>query len=166
MKKMVFVVLLFALAAGLNAQTDKAQDEALWFRMTAKDYWTVKQAGYTIVTWDSLQSDSVWSAPFRTWDYMSAMVRILKDSIRIGVKLYSGIDTTRTAMAFGRTLEWDQYNDADSTYISGIGYYNSNLTEQPCPVHMWGRLVIKAEAPGVRVAKDDSLFTVFMTGRK
>ena len=126
----------------------------------------MKQAGYTSATWDSVKSDSVWSEPFHTWDYMSARLWIIQDSVRLSCKYYSGPDTARSSMAFGKALEWDQYTDCDSAYVSGIGYYNANLTETAIPVHVWGRLVFKAASPGVRVASADSLFKVELTGRK
>lgn len=165
MKKIVaLLVLLLAVCA--MAQDYKAQDEALWFRMTAKDYWMVRQAGYTINTWDSVTTTAVWSEPFRTWDYMSAIVHVVKDSVRGYLEYWAGVDTARATMVFGRTLEWDKEASLDSTYVSSTGYWSCNLTEEPIPIHTWGRLKFTPGGSGSRVTKDDSLFTIYLTGRK
>jgi len=158
MKKVALLVLVLAVCS--MAQSTSWGKNMVW------DKWTLKQAGYTSATWDSVKSDSVWSEPFLTWDYMTARLWIIEDSVRVIAKYYSGPDTARTRMAFGKALEWDQYTDCDSTNVSGIGYYNANITETAIPVHIWGRLLFKAVAPGVRVKSADSLFAVDMTGRK
>jgi hypothetical protein len=167
MKKLIFVVLLLALSVPLFAQTYKAQDEAAWFRLSAKDYWGLKRDGRTSATWDSLiGTASFWTAPFRSWDYQSAIIHIIKDSVRFEVEYWAGVDTARATMVFGRVLEWDKGAALDSTYLASTGYWNCNITESAIPVHPWARLKITPTVYGGRVKADTGLFTVFITGRK
>lgn len=42
MKKLILVALLVALAVPVMAQDYKAQDDAVWFRATVKDWWQVR----------------------------------------------------------------------------------------------------------------------------
>lgn len=167
MKKLLFFVMVLALTVPVMAQDYKAQDEGYWFRNSAKDWWMLRQAGYTINTWDSLTStrDGYWSEPFRAYDYQSVICHVIKDSVRIYVEYWAGVDTSRAKMVYGRTLEWDKAAALDSTYCSSKGYWNSNITEEPIPVHPWARLLVYQGA-GSRAVKDDSLFTIYMTGRK
>lgn len=165
MKKLVFLfIVIFAVVA--IAQDYKAADEALWYRMTAKDWWMVRQAGYAINTWDSVTTAAVWSEPFRSWDFQSVICHMIKDSVRVYAEYWAGVDTNRATMVYGRTLEWDKAAALDSTYVSSTGYWNCNVTEEPVPVHPWARLKFTPGASGSRKIKDDSLFTIYITGRK
>ncbi len=166
MKKMILVVLVLALTFPVIAQQYKAQDEAYWFRNSAKDWWMLRQAGYTINTWDSVTTTGVWSEPFRAYDYQSVICHVIKDSVRGYFEYWAGVDTNRSTMVFGRTLEWDKAAALDSTYVSSKGYWNCNITEQPIPVHPWARLKFIPGSSGSRVANDDSLFALYVTGRK
>lgn len=168
MKKLFFVALILALVAPVMAQDYKAQDEGYWFRNSAKDWWMLRQAGYTVNTWDSVTSNrnDYWSEPFRAYDYQSVICHMIKDSVRGYVEYWAGVDTNRTTMVFGRVLEWDKAAALDSTYVSSKGYWNANITEEPIPVHPWARLKFVPGATGSRTVKDDSLFTLYMTGRK
>ena len=162
MKKLV-VLFIIILSIGAIAQD---QSGLKWWNSTSTDYWLLKQAGYTINTWDSVTTSAVWSEPFRPWNYMSACLHMVKDSVRVYVEYWAGLDTARASMVFGRTLEWDNAVNLDSTYLSSTGYWNSNITASPIPVHPWARLKITPGATGSRVIKDDSLFTIYITGRK
>lgn len=166
MKKLLFVLLILAAAGSVFPQGYKAQDEAAWFRATVKDWWLVRQAGYTINPWDSVTTSAVWSEPFRTYDFMSAIVHVNKDSFRGYWEFWSGIDTTRATMVFGRTMEWDKAAALDSTYTSSTGYWSCNITESAIPIHYYGRLKFTPGASGSRVTKDDSLMFVYITGRR
>ena len=166
MKKLILVALLVALAVPVMAQDYKAQDDAMWYRATVKDWWMLRQAGYTINTWDSVTTTAVWSEPFRAYDYMSVIVRVIKDSVRGYWEYWSGIDTTRATMVFGRTLEWDKAADLDSAYTSSTGYWNCNITSEAIPIHYYGRLKYVPGASGGRTVNDDSLLTVHITGRR
>ncbi len=165
MRNLVLIALLIAVSVPVLAQDYKAQDEALWYRSTVKDHWMVRQDGYTINTWDSVTTSAVWSQPFRTYDFMSVIVHMIKDSVRGYWEYWAGVDTARATMVFGRTLEWDCAADLDSTYTSSTGYFNANITDEAIPVHNFGRLKFTPGASGSRKIKDDSLFTVFVTGR-
>ena len=145
-----------------------AQDQSglKWWNATATDYWLVKQAGYTINTWDSVTTSAVWSEPFRSWSYMSTYLHMIKDSVRVKVEYWAGLDTARASMVFGRTLEWDKAANIDSTYLSSTGYWNNNITASAIPVHVWARLKITPGASGSRIIKDDSLFVIYFTGRR
>ena len=166
MKKLIYVLLVLALVLPLYGQDYKAQDEGYWYRNTAKDWWMLRQSGYAINTWDSVTTTGVWSEPFRAYDFQSAILHMIKNSVRVYVEYWAGVDTNRATMVYGRTLTWDKAAALDSTYVSSTGYWNSNITEEPIPVHPWARLKVVPGATGSRTAKDDSLFTVYMTGRK
>jgi hypothetical protein len=162
MKRIVLIVMLFAACAMAQTQSAGRWDNY----QTLHDYWLVKQAGYTVNTWDSVTTSAVWSEPFLTWDFMSAIVRVYKDSVRGKFEYWAGKDTTRATMVFGRTLEWDKAADLDSMYVASTGYWSSNITAAAIPIHRYGRLKYIPGTSGGRVVNDDSLFAVWMTGRK
>ena len=168
MKKMILVVLVLALTFPVIAQQYKAQDEAYWFRYEVKDWWMLRQAEYKSNVWDSVTSNrnDYWSEAFRSYDYQSVICRVIKDSVRGYFEYWAGVDTNRSTMVFGRTLEWDKAAALDSTYVSSTGYWNCNITEKPIPVHPWARLKFIPGASGGRAVNDDSLFALYVTGRK
>lgn len=162
MKKLVFLFVII-LAVGAIAQD---QSGLKWWNATSADYWLLKKAGQTSSTWDSITTAAVWSEPFRTWNYMSAICKVNLDSVRVYVEYWAGLDTARASMVYGRTLEWDKAANLDSTYMSSTGYWNSNITASAIPVHTWGRLKITPGATGSRKIKAHGLLTIYMTGRK
>jgi len=162
MKRLIFAILVLVSVCGAQTQSAGRWDKY----QTLHDYWLVKQAGYTINTWDSVTTTAVWSEPFLAWDYMSAIVRVYKDSVRGYWEYWCGTDTARASMVFGRTLEWDKAANLDSTYVASTGYWNCNITASAIPVHVWGRFKYTPGASGGRVVNDDSLFIVLVTGRK
>lgn len=162
MKRLVMLLVLLALAAGATAQDPNNN----WGKNYMGNKWLVKAAGQTVNTWDSVKTTAVWSEYFPSWDYQSVYLHMIKDSVRVYVEYWAGPDTNRATMVYGRTLTWDKAADLDSTYVASTGYWNANITEEAIPVHNYGRLKVTPGASGSRKIGDDSLFVIYITGRK